>query len=207
MNKHQLTQLQPEDFALALKELGTYVDVSVDDLMQLQQAAEKHARMRNTEGLQVEQLMTQPVHTVQASCSLSDAAHLMVTKKISGLPVVDDRRRLTGIITEADFLRALGVPSHHPAHNIWQTLENMFSQPVAVRRQQGEVADLMGKEGVTISPRETLHQAIDTMKHHRIKRLVVCDEMRHVLGMITRSDLVRVFFDHFTSGSQQRNEG
>jgi CBS domain-containing protein len=45
------------------------------------------------------------------------------------------------------------------------------------------------------------------MKRNRIKRLVVCDEMRRVLGMITRSDLVRLFFDRFKSNNNQRPKG
>ena len=35
------------------------------------------------------------------------------------------------------------------------------------------------------------------MKQNQIKRVIVCDEAQHVVGMITRSDLVRMFFDHF----------
>lgn len=205
MNR-QVPHIQPEDFTRAMQELGTYVDVSTDDLMQLHRAAEKYARLRNTESLGVEKLMTHPVKTVHASCSLSDAAHMLITQRISGLPVVDDRRRLTGIITEADFLRALGVPSHHPGHNLWQTLEHMFSQPVQLREPEGQVADLMVSDVITITAQQSLHQALDVMKQHRIKRLVVCDEARHVQGIITRSDLVRVFFDHFNPGRQD-NKG
>ena len=61
--------------------------------------------------------MSQPVRTVHPQTPLADAAHLMVTERISGLPVVDDAGALVGIITEADFLRALGVPAHQPHHN------------------------------------------------------------------------------------------
>ena len=50
--------------------------------------------------------MSQPVRTVHPQTPLADAAHLMVTERISGLPVVDDAGALVGIITEADFLRS-----------------------------------------------------------------------------------------------------
>jgi len=207
MNRQDPPRLQPEDFANALQEVGTYVDVSVDDLMQIHRNAEKYARMRNTESLLVNRLMTQPVTTVHPSCTLSDAAHILVTQKISGLPVVDDRRRLEGIITEADFLRALGVPAHHPGHSLWQTLENMFHHGVQVREPEGQVADLMMKDVITIGPQQSLQEALEVMKHNHIKRLVVCDEARHVLGIITRSDLVRVFFDHFNADNRTDNKG
>lgn len=51
----------------------------------------------------------------------------MVTERVSGLPVVDATGQMVGQITEADFLRALGVPAQQPAQNIWQTLESLFS--------------------------------------------------------------------------------
>lgn len=197
MNKQSGNHLQANDFVMALEEMGTYVDVSVDDLMQLHLKAEKYARMRKREGRLVESLMTQPVKTVHPDCTLSDAAHLIVTSKISGLPVVDQDSKLVGIITEADFLRALGVPSHHASHSVWQTLENMFHKSVQILEPEGVVADLMMTNVVTITPQHTLHQVLDVMKQNQIKRVIVCDEAQHVVGMITRSDLVRMFFDHF----------
>ena len=190
-------QLQADDFVLALQEMGTYIDVSVDDLMQLHQKVEKYARRRDRESRLVEELMTQPVKKVHPDCTLSDAAHLLVTSKISGVPVVDDDNKLVGIITEADFLRALGVPSRQSGHSVWQILENMFHQQVQASEPEGVVADLMIKKVVTVTPQHSLHQVLDVMKQNQIKRVIVCDENQHAVGMITRSDLVRIFFDHF----------
>ncbi len=192
-------QLQREDFARALQEMGTYMDVSVDDLLQVQTLAMKHARMRKTQDRQVASLMTSPVISVAPGCSLSEAAHLLVKHRISGLPVVDESNKLLGIITEADFLRALGVPAHHPGHHLWQTLENMFHPAVQVREAEGTVAELMVRDVITLSDQASLHQALELMKQHRIKRLVVCDETQRVVGMLTRSNLVRVFFDQYIS--------
>lgn len=207
MSHKNTPELQTDDFVMALQELGTYIDVSVDDLMRLHQKAEKYARQRNRESRRVDTLMTQQVITIKAESSLSDAAHLLVTHRISGLPVVDNDNKLAGLITEADFLRALGVPSHHPGNNVWQTLENMFHHHAQLREPEGQVADLMMKNVITVSPQHTLHHALDAMKQNQIKRLIVCDEARHVVGMITRSDLVRVFFDHFKPVNKIINEG
>jgi CBS domain-containing membrane protein len=184
-----------EDFVSALAEADTFVDITVDNLMELNARAEKHARFRITGSLRVADLMSQPVVTVTADCSLSEAAHLLVTRRISGLPVVDDDGRLRGVITEADFLRTLGVPSHHPTHSLWQTLEAMFGHHSEIREPAGTVAEVMVTDVVTAAPAQTLHDVLELMKRNRIKRLVVCDDARRVVGMITRSDLVRVFFD------------
>ena len=198
MNKQHDQKLQANDFVMALQEMGTYVDVSINDLMHIQKLAEKYSRLRNTESVLVAKLMSHPVVTVKPDSTLSDAAHLLVTHKISGLPVVNDENKLVGIITEADFLRALGVPPRHPGHSVWQTLENIFNQPVVQASDtEGLVSDLMMKNVITISPHRSLHNALEKMKQNQIKRLVVCDDAQRVIGMITRSDLISLFFDHF----------
>ena len=115
------------DFQQALKSMDTLIDITVDDLMALSQRAEQIASRRDTEAIGVARVMSQPVRTVHPQTSLTDAAHLMVSERISGLPVVDDAGLLVGIITEADFLSALGVPAHQPHHTLWQTLESLVS--------------------------------------------------------------------------------
>lgn len=195
MNKRPESELTREDFANALKEMDTFMDVSVDDLLEISSKAAKFARHRKTEGLRVANLMTRNVVTVPPDATLAEAAHLLVSNRISGLPVVDEQQRLLGVITEADFLCAMGLPCHHPAHTLWQTLEAMFTHQPEIREPTGKVADLMVRNVVTVKPEQTLHEAIEMMKHNHIKRVVVCDDEGRVQGMVTRSDLVRVFFD------------
>ena len=59
-----------EDFVKALNELDTYIDITVEDLMDINARAEKYARIRLTENLLVANLMSQPVVTVQPDFSL-----------------------------------------------------------------------------------------------------------------------------------------
>lgn len=195
MAKPSEPELTRDDFVNALKEMNTFMDVTVDDLLELNRKAAKYARVRRTESLRIENLMTRDLVTVTPDTSLAEAAHLLVTRRISGLPVVDAEQRLIGVITEADFLRAMGVPSPHPTHSLWQTLESMFTEHTDVHEPTGTVADLMVENVITVQPGQTLHDVVEIMKHNRIKRVVVVDDERRVQGMVTRSDLVRVFFD------------
>jgi len=57
--------------------------------------------------LTVEKVMTRNVMTVTPATPIIDAAELMLEHKISGLPVVDDKGHLVGIITESDIFRML----------------------------------------------------------------------------------------------------
>lgn len=57
--------------------------------------------------LEVRDIMTKDVLTVNENDTIKKAAQLMYDKKIGGLPVVDDHDRLVGIITESDVFRIL----------------------------------------------------------------------------------------------------
>ena len=203
-NSHEPKRPGRADFQQALQSMGTYIDITVDDLMSLTQRAEQLANRRTTEAIGVSRVMSQPVRTVHPQTPLTEAAHLMVSERISGLPVVDDDGKLVGIITEADFLRALGVPAHQPHHTLWQTLESLFSHLTRhgeLEAPDTPVTEHMVKNVVCVHPEQDMHDVIEVMKRNSVKRVVVCDNERRVLGMVTRSDLVRIFFDRYTQTS------
>jgi len=192
-----------EDYERALQSMNTFMDIEVNDLMTLAERAQYFAGQRTTESLQVSRIMSRPVRVVREQTTMSDAAHLMVTERISGLPVVDDGERLVGIITEADFLRGLGVPAHHPTHNLWQTLEALFSHLAhhgELEVPEDPVADHMVRDVVCASPDHYVDDVIQLMKQHRVKRVLVCNIEKQVVGVVTRSDLVRIFFDRYRKG-------
>lgn len=58
----------------------------------------------------------------------------------------------------------------------------------------GAVAVLMIENVIAVKPEQTPHDVVEIPKHNRIRRVVVCDDENRVQGMITRSELVRVFF-------------
>lgn len=57
--------------------------------------------------LTVGDIMTRDPITLEAKDSLHDAAEIMLSKKIGGLPIVDEENHLIGIITESDVFRAI----------------------------------------------------------------------------------------------------
>ena len=196
-----------EDYERALQSMDTFIDIEVNDLMTLTERAQYFAGQRATESLKVSRIMSHPVQVVREQTTMSDAAHLMLTQRISGLPVVDSDERLVGVITEADFLRGLGVPAHHPTHNLWQTLESMFGHLLHHGEIEGPndpVADHMVRGVVCASADHDVDDVIKLMKQHCVKRVLVCNDQRHVMGMVTRSDLVRIFFDRYLQADRPR---
>jgi acetoin utilization protein AcuB len=57
--------------------------------------------------LTVGQVMTHDPYTVASDSPIQEAARIMLERKVSGLPVVDENKRPIGIITESDIFRML----------------------------------------------------------------------------------------------------
>ena len=57
--------------------------------------------------IKVRDLMKEPVFTARPDDTVEEAAALLLEKKISGLPVIDEHNRLVGIITRSDIFRVL----------------------------------------------------------------------------------------------------
>jgi acetoin utilization protein AcuB len=55
--------------------------------------------------LNIGQVMTKDPQSISPDATIGEAADIMLTKKISGLPVVDANDKLVGIITESDIFR------------------------------------------------------------------------------------------------------
>lgn len=57
--------------------------------------------------LTAQQVMTHSTFTISPEASITEAAEMMLEHKISGLPVVNEKGSLVGIISEADIFRFL----------------------------------------------------------------------------------------------------
>ena len=141
--------------------------------------------------MRVQDLMTTNVVTVRAAVSLKDAAALLAEHRISGLPVVDDDRHVLGVLSEGDILFKESGPPERPS-----LLERLLSAPSAgfdPKLAARTVGEAMSAPVVTIGPRRPVTEAATTMIEERVNRLPVVDDTQHLIGIVTRADLVRAF--------------
>ena len=73
--------------------------------------------------MQVQEIMTKNVLTVRPQTTVREVAELLVSHKISGLPVVDDAGKLVGIITNRD-LRFV-PPADFPNRKVHEVMTSM----------------------------------------------------------------------------------
>ncbi|RUU10966.1 CBS domain-containing protein [Mesorhizobium sp. M7A.T.Ca.TU.009.01.3.2] len=141
--------------------------------------------------MQAKAIMTAPVVAIDPSASIAEAAGLMLSSKISGLPVIRSDGALVGIISEGDFLRRgeLGTQRKRPR---W--LEFLVSPGKAadqyVHANGRRIEEVMSQDVVTASASASLAEVVELMTRHHVKRIPVVD-VGKVVGIITRSDLLR----------------
>ena len=119
--------------------------------------------------------MTTEVISVSKDTGLREAARLMFRNRISGLPITEPDGTLTGIITEADFLR----------------LE--VERQEGTRGQGDTVGEVMSRGVVTVRPEMEIYEAAKIMAVQEVKRLPVVDDDNRLLGVISRADIVSIF--------------
>jgi CBS-domain-containing membrane protein len=126
-------QISDDDIFAAMSEISGYLDITPSDFKELYLKAYQHALFRLTRTVKVKEIMTTNVITVKPESSLENVAELMAVNHISGMPVVDEKEKTLGIISERDFLQLMvGRKSANLMEIILQCLrgENCMMVPV-----------------------------------------------------------------------------
>lgn len=121
--------------------------------------------------MNVEQLMTRSIRTCGPSDSLAHVASIMWDHDCGVVPVVDDEHRVLAMITDRDICMAA------------------YTQG----RPLGEisVASAASSNLYTTRPEQSLRDAEETMRMHKVRRLPVVDVQGRLVGLLSMNDLIR----------------
>ena len=133
--------------------------------------------------LRVKECMTQPVVTIGAASTVTEAAATMCRRKIRHLPVVDGQGRILGVLTDRDLRPALLGPA--VAARVGDALPRLEAIPVE---------EIMTWAVITVQPDTALREAARMMYERKIGALPVVTG-RRVVGILTESDVLRAFVD------------
>jgi CBS-domain-containing membrane protein len=139
----------------------------------------------------VKDVMTGEVVAVRKDASFKEMASRLRQYRVSAFPVIDENRRVIGVVSEADLLakEALagdntGIPAAVTGilhHKDYQKSEGLTA------------GDLMTHPAVTVRPEDTVEHAARLMYTLRVKRLPVVDAGGYLVGIVSRADLLTVF--------------
>ncbi|HLY76409.1 MAG TPA: CBS domain-containing protein [Thermoplasmata archaeon] len=151
-------------------------------------------------GYVVRDVMSRPVITVRPEASLEAAASLMSTHGVSGLPVIDRRPRLVGVLSQKDIVRVLheraglSLPGGIFDLILDSTKARRSDLPRECRTilETARVRHAMSSRPITVNANASLDDAIRLLIEHRINRLPVM-ENGSLVGIVSRHDLLSGF--------------
>jgi CBS domain-containing protein len=135
----------------------------------IEKSGEVHERLDSLDSstATVKDLMSRQVVAVSSSTRVSEALELFGNTDFQHLPVVDEEQALIGLVSDRDLLG-----------------------------REGELREFMASKVLTASPDTSLEQAAQALAKQRFHSLVVVDERRRPLGMLTSSDMLNFLVSH-----------
>ncbi|WP_405714238.1 CBS domain-containing protein [Streptomyces xanthophaeus] len=135
----------------------------------------------------VADVMTRSVATADPEASLKTVARSLDDNGVSALPVVDTRHRPIGIVSEADLLRRqAGLPDAQG--------RDPLRSPAPTGRSSMDArtaGDLMSAPVLTARPEWGIVETARFLHERGVKRLPVVDETGTLVGIVSRTDLLR----------------
>jgi CBS domain-containing protein len=137
----------------------------------------------------VRDVMTRDVIVVSADTPLKDVVTLLISRRVSGMPVVE-AERVVGVISEADLLiKEYASASEAPSGPLAFTSRRHRSDE---RRDARTAGQAMTAPALTIGPDASLSEAARLMIERRVNRLPVVDGER-LVGIVTRADIIKTY--------------
>ncbi len=156
--------------------------------------------------MQARDVMTKAVVTVKPETPIGKIAALLLEKRISGVPVVDETGSVVGMVTEDDLLRS-NAPDREKRREWWLTLlaegEALSKEFLSTIRNNHRTArEIMSAPVVTVSEDTDIAEIGKLFTTLQIKRVPVIREGR-LTGIVARADLVRVVASLEAKGPQE----
>ena len=115
------------------------------------------------------------VHTLRPDISVHEAVAFLLDNAVTGAPVIDDSRRVVGMITAKDCLRLLAIGDGEGL-------------------PEGMVADFMTRDVTTVTPDMNIYFVAGMFLRDVVRRFPVVENGR-LVGAITRFDILRAIRD------------
>ncbi len=132
--------------------------------------------------MKIREIMSHPVITVPPGLPIKHVAAILVEKRISGVPVVDDEDRLLGIVTEADLLPMETEPD--PRSHILHSPPRQEPLPTTAE-------EAMSHDVISLNPDADVAEAARVMLERHVKRIPIIAGGQ-VVGIVSRRDILKV---------------
>ncbi|MFN8142227.1 MAG: CBS domain-containing protein [Solirubrobacterales bacterium] len=144
----------------------------------------------------VAEIMDREPVSVSPEASIQDVIDLLQTNDLPGVPVVDETKKVLGIITDSDLVISNEDSDFHLPHyvNIMGGIVFLEStkhwEERAKKAFAATAADMMTADPITVGPDEPAEHAGRLISERKHNRLPVVDDEGRLVGVVTRVDVL-----------------
>jgi len=186
-------EISDKDIHEAMKDIPGYLDITTGDFKELYKLASRHSLKRISQSIKAGDIMTVEVIAVKRETPLKEVAKLMAEEGVSGLPVIEEDRKVAGVISEKDFLSRMGAGDTKTFMGIVaKCLKGKACVALSIRARNAE--DIMTSPAVAVNEETTLLDITNIFKEKKINRVPVVDSEGYLTGIVSREDIVEAPF-------------
>ena len=141
--------------------------------------------------MQARDVMVAPVVTVKPSATVQEVAKQFLERQISAAPVVDDKGKLVGIVSEGDLLHRVEAGTERRRSWLLRAFTEADTLAAEYVKSHGrKVSDVMTRTVITAAPETPLHEIATLLEKNAIKRLPIL-ENGQLVGVVSRANLLQ----------------
>ena len=146
----------------------------------------------------VEKIMTKKVKCVKINTALVKVSKILSKKRLHAVPVVDDNKKVLGIITENDFFTKDLSDIYLPTY-INFLKKTKFKSKISKKENENVkklleamAGDIMVANCLTIGPKTTIKKLIEIFKTKEYYSIPVVDKTKKLIGIVTQQDILKI---------------
>ena len=185
--------ISDDDIFEAMRDIPGYLDITPGDFKEVYLKAYQHALMRLTRAILTESVMNREVIFVRKTTPLKEVAELMAARKVSGVPVLDDNGQVVGVVSDKDFLEAMGAGK---ADSFMMVVAKCLLGKgcLAAPHHARFAKDIMTSPAVTVKSETPILEVADIFTQKKINRAPVVDAEGRMIGIVSRADVLKSSF-------------
>eukprot|EP00471_Norrisiella_sphaerica_P013425 CAMPEP_0184495552 /NCGR_PEP_ID=MMETSP0113_2-20130426/31679_1 /TAXON_ID=91329 /ORGANISM="Norrisiella sphaerica, Strain BC52" /LENGTH=249 /DNA_ID=CAMNT_0026881795 /DNA_START=39 /DNA_END=788 /DNA_ORIENTATION=+ len=165
------------------------------------ETVEMHGVPESSLDVPIRTIMTRDPISVKPETGILEAAEIMIERTFAGLPVVDDKGKFVGMVSDIDIMTSQLMPgtkgriddfnSIFPSNDVeWSTFRYLKKQLKKISGQT--ISDLMtpAKDVKSISPDSTVDETANKLLRNSLRRVPVVEGGK-LVGIVTRGDILR----------------
>jgi CBS domain-containing membrane protein len=182
--------ISDKDVYEAMKDISGYLDITPSDFKEVYMRAYQHAIRRIMCSVKARDTMNGSVITVRDDTPIAEVAGIMSQARISGVPVLDAKGAVVGVISEKDFFVEMTGGS---AGNFMEVIANCLGGNSCLSPPTRELlaGDIMSKPAITVSEDIPMVEVADLLIRSSINRVPVVNAEGVMVGIICRADIIR----------------